>query len=128
MQSKLRATPTTEEQHTITEASTALPDTTAAEGSVNHPSSPTSPILPSFPEQSSVSDKPSTNPAKKSIICPVIQYPIVKPADGTVPAPIDPNFGFAKVNSIFNTQLNYPDENFNQVEDLGVGQAAEVNT
>jgi hypothetical protein len=87
------------EQHTITEASTALPGTTAAENNVNDPSSPASPTPPSFPETSGASDKLSKDHVIKSIVPSFTERTAAKHTDGTATTPVDTKTGAAKTTS-----------------------------
>ena len=87
----LDPTPTTEEQDTTPQASSALPGTESAEE--NTADATTS----SVPGESSTSDKPSTDPAMKSMVNSTTQPTNAKPTDGTVPTTVDPNTGVAKV-------------------------------
>jgi len=93
----LDPTPAASEQHTIPEASTALPGTAEAEHQNAEPTSPSSPTLPAFQgysDPSAASVPPAESPFKsvvKSFTVPTTG----KPGDGVVET--DPKAGVAKV-------------------------------
>lgn len=92
----LDPTPVREEQQTIPEASTALPETASTENNVNNSTTPTSPTHPSVPGPGT-SEKPSTDPAVESNIPSFTQPTIAKPTDEIVPTTVDPKTDVANV-------------------------------
>lgn len=89
--------PVAAEQHTIPEASTALPGTEAAEIQNTDPPTPTSPSSPTAPSESRTSEKKSTSPPFKSLVRSFAQPTLGKPPEGKVSASVDPKTGVAQV-------------------------------
>jgi hypothetical protein len=93
----LEYAPVAAEQHTIPEASTALPGTAAAETQNTEPSSPPSPASPVVPADSGNSGNPSPDHPFKSLIRSFTEPTTGKPTDGTGPTSVDPKTGVAQV-------------------------------
>jgi hypothetical protein len=86
------------EQHTIPEASTALPGTAGADTQNNESAMPPSPTHPTAPEvEGTKSGNKSTDPPLKSLLRSFTEPTTAKPSDGTVPAATDPKTGVTKV-------------------------------
>ena len=95
------AAPVAAEQHTIPEASTALPGTEAAEIRNTDPSTPTSPTSPTAPIESGTSENNSADRPFKSFVRSFTQPTIGKPPEGKVSALIDPKTGVAQASLAF---------------------------
>jgi hypothetical protein len=124
---QLESAPVAAEQHTIPEASTALPGTVAAETQNTEPPTPTSPTSPTAPGESGTSENNFTNTPFKSIVRSFTQPTTGKPADGNVSASVDPKTGVAQVEPYFGLLICQPHENFTPKENFGlVGQQAKA--
>jgi len=92
----LDGTPDVSEQHTIPEASTALPGTAGAEHQNAEPTSPSSPNHPTFQGESDPSAAAhSTDSPFKSVVKSFTAPTTGKPSDGVVQT--DPKTGVTKV-------------------------------
>jgi hypothetical protein len=90
--------PEAAEQHTIPEASTALPGTAGADTQNNESAMPPSPTHPTAPEKETKSGNKSTeSPPLKSLLRSFTEPTTAKPSDGAVPAATDPKTGVTKV-------------------------------